>query len=72
MSNWITSKAATSSCSKATIQSHTFLTISQENTGGRVLLLVKLQVDCSEQSFYTIITPPKMFSWMYLEIFQKM
>ena len=39
-----------------------FLRISPENTGGRVLILVKLQNNCSEQGLYTKMTPPRMFS----------
>ena len=51
MGNWITSKAAASSSSEAASQNHLFLIISQENAGDRVVLLVKLQTDCSEQPF---------------------
>ena len=35
-------------CSEAAVHSHPFSKILQENTGGRVLLLVKLQAGCSE------------------------
>ena len=35
-------------CSEADVYSHLFSKISPENTGGRVLLLVKLQTGCSE------------------------
>ena len=46
--NRITSQAAILDCSEAAVHSHPFLKVSPENTGGRVLLLVKLQTDCSE------------------------
>ena len=35
-------------CSEAAVHSHPFWKISPENTGGRVILLVKLQTGCSE------------------------
>ena len=50
-------------CSEAVVQSHPFSKIYPENTGGRVLLLVKLQTDCSEWWLHTKMTPPRMFSW---------
>ena len=46
--NRISLQAAIRDCSEAAIYSHLFSQISPENTGGRVLLLVKLQTDCSE------------------------
>ena len=46
--NRITSQAAILDCSEAAVHSHPFLKVSPENTGGRVLLLVKLQTDCLE------------------------
>ena len=47
--NQIKSQAAILDCSEAAVHSHPFSKISPENTGGRVLLLVKLQTYCSEQ-----------------------
>ena len=44
----ITLQAAISHCSQAAVHSHPFKKISPENLGVRVLLLVKLQTDCSE------------------------
>ena len=41
-------QAAISHCSEAAVCSHPFLKTSLENSGVRVLLLVKLQTDCSE------------------------
>ena len=41
-------QAAISHCSEAAVCSHPFLKTSPENSGVRVLLLVKLQTDCSE------------------------
>ena len=35
-------------CSVAAVRSHLFSKIFPENTGGKVLLLVKLLIDCSE------------------------
>ena len=48
MRNRITLQVAISNCSKAAVHSHPFSKISPENTGGRVVLLVKLQTDCPE------------------------
>ena len=42
---------ATSDCSEAAIQSHSFLKIDPENTGFRVLPLVKLQTDCQSSDY---------------------
>ena len=61
--NQIKSQAAILDCSEAAVHSHSFSKISPENTGGRVLLLVKLQTYCSEWWLYTKMTPPRMFSW---------
>ena len=61
--NRITLQAAILDCSEAAVHSHPFSKISPGNTGGRVLLLVKLQTGCSEKRLYTKTTPPKMFSW---------
>ena len=46
--NRITLQAAVLNCSEAAVHSHPFPKISPGNNGGRVLLLVKLQTDCSE------------------------
>ena len=46
--NRISLQAAILDCSGAAVQSQTFSKIYPENTGGRVLLLVKLLTDCSE------------------------
>ena len=59
----ITLQAAISHCSEAAVHSHPFLKISPENLAVRVLLLVKLQTDCSEKRQYTKMTRPRMFSW---------
>ena len=48
---------------RSTVHIHPFSKISPENTGGRVLILVKLQTDCSEKWLYTKMTLPRMFSW---------
>ena len=50
-------------CSVAAVRSHLFSKIFPENTGGKVLLLVKLLIDCSEWRLYTKMAPPIMFSW---------
>ena len=63
MRNRIKLQAAILDCSEAAVLSHPFLKISPGNTGGRVLLLVKLQNDCSEWRLYTKMTPPRTFSW---------
>ena len=46
--NQITLQAAILDCSAAAIHNCTFSRISPENTGVTVLLLVKLQANCSE------------------------
>ena len=51
--NRITSQTALLNCSEAAIHRHLFPKISPGNTGGTVLLLVKLQTDCSEWRLYT-------------------
>ena len=43
--NRITLQAAIMDCSEAAVHSHPFSKISLKNTGGRALLLVKLQTD---------------------------
>ena len=58
MRNRITLQAAILDCSEAAVHSHPFLKISPENTGGRVLFLVKLETDCSEWQLYTKMTAP--------------
>ena len=49
MSNRIILQAAILDCSEAAVHSHPFSEISPGNTGGTVLLLDKLQTDCSEK-----------------------
>ena len=61
--NRITLQAAILDCSEAAVHSHSFSKSSPGNTGGRVILLVKLQTDCSEWRLYTKMTPSRMFSW---------
>ena len=63
MRNRITLQAAIMDCSGAAVHCHPFPKISPGYTGGRVLLLVKLQTDCSEWRLYTRMTPSRMFSW---------
>ena len=46
--NLITLQAAILDCSEVAVHRHPFSKISPEKTGGRVLLLVKLQTDCLE------------------------
>ena len=46
--NRIALQAAILDCLEAAVHSHPFLETSPGNAGGRVLLLVKLQTDCSE------------------------
>ena len=43
--NRIALQAAIMDCSEAAVRNHPFSKISLKNTGGRVLLLVKLQTD---------------------------
>ena len=50
-------------------QSSIFQKIYPGNTGGRVLLLVKLRTGCSEYRLYTKMTLPRMFSWKSSESF---
>ena len=63
VTNQIKLQAAILDCSEAAVHSHPFSKISPKNTGGRVLLLVKLQTDCLEWRLYTKMTPQPMFSW---------
>ena len=60
--NRITLQGAILDCSEAAVHSHPFSNISPENAGGRVLLLVKLQTDCSEWRLYNKMTLLRMFS----------
>ena len=53
----ITLQAAILNCPEAAVHIHPFSKISPENTGGRVLLLVNLQTDCSEWQLSTKMTP---------------
>ena len=46
--NQIKLQAAIWHCSEAAVRSHPFLKVSPENADVRVLLLNKLQTDCSE------------------------
>ena len=55
--NRITLLAAILDCSEAAVHSYPFSKISPENTGGRVLLLVQLQIYCSEWRLYAKMTP---------------
>ena len=66
----ITLQAAISHCSEVAVHSHLFLKISSENSVVTVLLLVKLQTDCSDERSYTKMTPPRMFSWKSSEGFR--
>ena len=61
--NWITLQAAILDRSESAVHIHPFSEIFLENTGGRVLLLNKLQTDYSEYWLYTKMAPPRMFSW---------
>ena len=55
----------------STVYSHPFSKISPENTGGRVLLLVKLQTDCSEWRLYIKMTPPSSEAAVHSHPFSK-
>ena len=46
--NPITLQVATLDCSEAAVYSHPFSKISPGNTDGRVILLIKIQTNCSE------------------------
>ena len=59
--NRITLQAAILDCSEAAVHSHSFSKIYPGNTGCRVLLLVQLQIGCSEWGLYTKMTPPRIF-----------
>ena len=71
VTNQIKLQAAILDCSEATVHSHPFSKISPENTGGRVLLLVKLQTDCSEWRLYTKMTPPSSEAAVHSHPFSK-
>ena len=47
------------------------LEISPDNTGGRVLLLVRLQTDCPEWRLYTKMTPPSSEAAVHSHSFSK-
>ena len=61
MRYWVTSKATLLSCSKAGFWRYPFSKISHENSNGRDLLSLKLKTNCSEQIFYTKVSPPFVF-----------
>ena len=63
--NRISLQAAILDCSEVAVHCHPFSKISPGNTGGRVLLLTKLQTDCSGWWLYTKMTPSRMFSWKF-------
>ena len=69
--NQMTLQAAVLDCSEADVHSHPFLKISPENAGGRVLLLVKLETDCSEWRLYTKMTPPSSEAAVHSQPFLK-
>ena len=69
--NRIKLKAAILDCSEAAVYSHPFSKISAENTGGRVLILVKLETDCSEKQLYTKMTPPSSEAAVHSHPFSK-
>ena len=67
----ITLQAAILNCPEAAVHIHPFSKISPENTGGRVLLLVNLQTDCSEHRLYTKMTPPSLEAAVHSHPFLK-
>ena len=69
--NRITLQAAILDCSEAAVHSHSFSKISPGNSGGRVLLLVKLETDCSEWRLYTKMTPPSSEAAVHSHPFSK-
>ena len=69
--NRIKLQAAILDCSEAAVHSHPFSKISPGNTGGRVILLVKLQTDCSEWRLYTKMTPPSSEAAVHSHPFSK-
>ena len=71
VTNQIKLQAAILDCSEAAVHSHPFSKISPENTGGRVLLLVKLQTDCLEWRLYTKLTPPSSEAAVHSHPFSK-
>ena len=56
--NRIKLQAAILDCSETTVYGHPFSKVYPEITGGRVLLLIKLETDCSEWRLYPKMTPP--------------
>ena len=69
--NRMTLQAGILDCSEAAVHSDPFLKISPENAGGRVLLLVKLETDCSEWRLYTKMTPPSSEAAVHNHPFSK-
>ena len=70
-SNRITLQAAILDCSEAAVHSYPFLKIYPGNTAGRVLILIKLQTDCSEWRLYTKMTPPTLEAAAHSHPFSK-
>ena len=58
-------------CSEAAVHSYPFSKIYPGNTGGRVLLLIKLQSECSEWRLYTKMTPPTSEAAVHSHPFSK-
>ena len=71
MRNRITLPAAILDFSEAAVHSHLFLKIYSENTGGRVLPLVKLETGCSEWRSYNKTTPPSSKAPVHSHPFSK-
>ena len=69
--NRITLQAAILDCSEAAVHSHPFSKISPENTGGRVLLLVRLQTNCPGWRLYTKMTSPSSEAAVHSHPFSK-
>ena len=69
--NRITLQAVVLDCSEAAVYSHPYSKMSPGNTGGRVLLLAKLETDCSEWRLYTKITPPSSEAVVHSHPFSK-
>ena len=61
--NRIALEAAILEYSEAAVHSNPFSKICPGNTGGRVLLLVKLQTDCSGWQLYDKMVPLRTFFW---------
>ena len=71
MRNRVKLQATILDCSEAAVRSHPFSKIYPENTDGRVLLLVKLETDCSEWRLYTKMTPPSSEAAVHSHPFSK-